>query len=132
MTVLNQNEFTQKITAFGDRNSPSDVGWFTAEELKRYERPRADYEATERWLSSYGIKILSVAPETLTRTIRTQGTVAQFEAAMNIRIDQSANGMWFANNSDPQIPANLDGAIASFRGLDNLEGYVGGPKAPCI
>lgn len=91
----------------------------------------ADYEAVERWLTAYGIKILSVAREPAVRTIRVQGTAAQFESAMKIRIDQSADRKRFANMSDPQIPANLEGVIASFRGLDNFDAYVGGPAAPC-
>ena len=51
---------------------------------------------------------------------------------MDIQIDQSANGMWFANMSDPQVPASLDGIIASIRGLNNLDAYVSGPKSPCL
>jgi hypothetical protein len=36
--------------------------------------------------------------------------------------------MWFANESDPQIPVRLNGIIGGFSGLDNLSAYSGGPK----
>ena len=130
---MNQDDFNRRLADFADPNSPSFQGRFSDEDLKRYERPQSDYYAVERWLTSYEIKILSVGTRAaFDPNIRAQGTVAQLESAMDIQIDQSANGMWFANMSDPQVPANLDGIIASIRGLSNLDGYVSGPKIPCL
>lgn len=130
---MNQGDFNRRLADFADPNSPSFQGRFSDEDLKKYERPRSDYDAVERWLTSCEIKILTVGTRAaFDPNIRAQGTVAQWESAMDIQIDQSANGMWFANMSDPQVPASLDGIIASIRGLNNLDAYVSGPKSPCL
>lgn len=131
-TLVNQDDFDRRLTDFADRNSPTFGGRFSDEDLKKYERPQSDYETVERWLTSYGIKILSVSTRAaFDPNIRAQGTVAQLESAMNIQINQSANGTFLANMSDPQIPANLAGIILSIRGFDNLDSYSSGPKLPC-
>lgn len=127
VTMLHEDEFNRISEATLDRNSPFLGHSFTPDELKKYARPLSDYKAIERWLTSYGIKVLSTGSEPLGGTIRAQGTVAQFEAALNIRIYQSVNGMWFANMSDPQIPADMKGIIAGFAGLDDLSAFAGGP-----
>ncbi len=133
LTMLHGDEFNQRAAAFMDHSSPSFGGQFTDEELKRYARPMSDYESVERWLTLYGIKILNVGPEPLIHTVRVQGTAAQFESAMNVRIDQSADGKWFANMSDPQIPTELNGVIAGFVGLDDLSAFGPGPRiSSCV
>jgi subtilase family serine protease len=126
VTMLHEDEFDRISKETLDPNSASFGHTFTSRELVRYTRPRSDYEAVERWLTSYGINVLSIGSEPLGGTIRAEGTVSQIETVMNIRIDQSANREWFANMSNPQIPSNLKGLIAGFAGLDDLSGYTWG------
>jgi len=128
LTPLNPDEFNRTLSSTEDPRSPMFGHQLTLGDLKRFERPISEYDEIERWLGSYGIKILSTDSEASVRTIRTEGTAGQFERALNIRIDESANNMWFANSTDPQIPENLNGIIGGFAGLDNLGGYGGGPK----
>jgi hypothetical protein len=124
VTPMNPEEFNRVLAATEDPHSPMYGHHLTPQELKRFERPLSDYEAIERWLGSYGIKVLSADRAAFVRTILTEGTASQFEAALNVRIDQSANGQRYSNMSDPQIPANLGGVIGGFGGLDNLGGYA--------
>jgi hypothetical protein len=127
VTMLHEEDFNRISQETLDHRSPFFGHNFTPDELKKYVRPISDYESIERWLTSYGIKILSAGSEPLGGTIRAQGTVAQFEAALKVRIDQSPNKQWFANISQPQIPAGFKGVIAGFAGLDNLSAFGGGP-----
>jgi subtilase family serine protease len=128
LTPLNPAEFNRALSSTQDPHSAMFGHQLTLGDLKRFERPISEYREVEHWLRSYGINVLSVDPEASVRTIRTEGTAGQFERALNIRIDQSADNMWFANRSDPQIPENLNGIIGGFAGLDNLSAYEGGPK----
>src|SRR5208282_735145 len=91
-TIVNQGDFNRRLADFADPNSPSFQGRFSDEDLKKYERPQSDYDAVERWLTSCEIKILTVGTRAaFDPNIRAQGTVAQWESAMDIQIDQSAN-----------------------------------------
>jgi hypothetical protein len=128
VTPSDKDEFNRVLSGPEDPNSPMYGHQLNLGDLKRFERPLSQYEDIERWLSSYGIKTLSADPEASVRTIRTEGTAGQFERALNITIEQSANNMWFANMSDPQIPSNFNGIIGGFAGLDNFSSYVGGPS----
>ncbi len=127
LTPVNPEEFNRTLAATEDPHSPTFGHHLTPEELKKFEWPMPEYEEIERWLGSYRIKVLSADPPALIRTIRVEGTVAEFEAALNIVIYRSANGMWFGNMSDPQIPVKFKDIIAGFAGLDNLSAYAGGP-----
>ena len=128
VTPLDKDEFNRVLSAPADSHSPMYGHQLTLADLKRFERPLSQYEDVERWLSSYGIKTLSADTEASVRTIRTEGTAGQFERALNIAVEQSANNMWFASRSEPQIPERLNGIIGGFAGLDNLSAYSGGPK----
>jgi kumamolisin len=127
LTPVDPAEFNRTLAATEDPHSPTFGHRLTRAELKRFERPISEYDEVERWLGSYGIRVLSADPAAFIRTIRLEGTAAEFEGALNIQIDQSANGSWFANMSDPQIPSDLKDLIAGFAGLDDLSGYAGGP-----
>jgi len=128
LTPVNTKGFNRTLAATEDPHSPTFGHHLTHEDLKRFEWPMPEYEKIERWLGSYGIKVLSADPAAFIRTVRVEGTVSQFEAALNVRIYQSANGMWLANMSDPEIPEDFNGIIGSFAGLDDLTEYGGGPK----
>ncbi len=133
LTMLNQDEFDRKAAAFMDRTSSLFGSRFTTQELQTFARPLSDYDAVERFLRSYGVKILSVDSEPLVHSIRAKGTAAQWEEALNLSISQSADGKWFANTSEPQIPIGLNGVIAGFVGLDNFSGYGSGPRiSSCV
>ena len=127
LTPVNTEEFNRTLAATADPRSPTFGHHLTHEDLQRSEWSMLEYEKIEHWLGSYGTKVLSADRAALVRTIRVEGTVAQFEAALNIRIDQSANGIWFANMSEPQIPSELKDLVAGFAGLDNLSAFTGGP-----
>lgn len=128
LTPLNSAEFNRVLSSTVDPHSPMYNHQLTLSDLKRFERPISKYKDVEGWFGLYGIKVLSDDPEAFVRTIRMEGTAGQFERALNISIYQSADGMWFANMSDPQIPENFNGIIGGFAGLDDLSGYGGGPK----
>src|SRR5260370_21069273 len=86
LTMLNQDEFDRKAAAFMDRTSPLFGGRFTAQELQTFARPLSDYEAVERFLRSYGVKILSVDSEPLVHSIRAKGTATQWEQPLHLII----------------------------------------------
>jgi|SRR5579885_1341620 hypothetical protein len=128
LTMLKAQEFNRISEATMNPASPLFGHQLSPDELKQFARPMSDYEAVEHWLASFGIKILIVDAQPLVRTIRVEGTAAQFEAALDVQIYQSPDGKWFANMSDPQIPAALSEVIAGFSGLDDLSGYTAGPR----
>ncbi len=128
VSMLHEEEFNRISRESMDPQSAFFGHQFSQEELQRYARPASDFERVQKWLTSYGIKILSTDTSPLVRTIRTEGTVAQFEAAFHVQIYQSQDQKWFANTSEPRIPVSLQGIIADIVGLDNLSGYTAGPK----
>jgi hypothetical protein len=125
---LHNEEFNRTLSAPMDPSSQMYGHQIVPKELERFRRPKADFDEVEEWLASYGIKTLSADNAPLISSIRVEGTVAEFESALSIRIDQSANAIRFANMTEPQIPTKFQGIIIGFLGLDNLSGFAGGPS----
>jgi len=128
LNIPHRQEFYRRLNASEDPNSPLFKKRPSDDEMRSYARPASDYEAVERWLTSSGVRVVS-AERWPVYPIVAEGTAAQVEAALNVRIDQSADGKWFANTSDPQIPAGLYGIIAELQGLSNLDRYGFGTYA---
>ena len=127
LTVVHPEQFNRVLSDTENPNSPMFDHQLTPADLKEFAWPDSEYLDIEQWLTSYGAEILSKDEGPFVRTITFQGTAAQFEGALHIRINQSADDRWFANMSEPLIPARFNGVIAAFAGLDNLRGFGRAP-----
>ncbi len=75
------------------------------------------FEAVEAWLVSEGFSALPASGD---GSLRFTGTVAQAESAFALEMVTFGDGEIYANTSDPSIPAQFAGVIASVLGLDNM------------
>jgi subtilase family serine protease len=108
-----------------DRSSPLYHQWLqTGEFDSRFGPSPAIRMAISDWLQQQGFQILESPNDRF--TIRFRGTVQQAQAAFRVTIRSSDGGAHFANMTDPSLPSQLAGAIASIDGLDNLGAGAGG------
>ncbi|HEV2348972.1 MAG TPA: Ig-like domain repeat protein [Terriglobia bacterium] len=103
------------------KSSPHYHQWLTPEEFGRQFGPSdADIQATTDWLVSQGFQVNRV---TAGRTvIEFSGTAGQVRQAMHTEIHQfEVNGKdYYANASDPQIPAALAPVVAGVASLNSF------------
>ena len=107
------------------KSSPNYHMWLTPEQFGQQFGPAdADIQAVTDWLSSQGFQVSHVAAG---RTvIEFSGTAGEVRQAFHTEIHKYVvNGQeYWANASDPQIPAALTPVVAGFASLNNF------PKRP--
>jgi subtilase family serine protease len=102
-------------------NSPKHHAWLTPPQFGAQFGPTdADIQATTNWLSAKGFQGIKVGPGRT--TIQFSGTTSQVRDAFHTEIHRYVvNGAeYFANSSDPQIPAALAPVVAGVVSLHNF------------
>ncbi len=110
--------FVESLT---DPASPDFHKWITAAEYgRRFGAAPADVATVSRWLKSRGFIVNGVSANQL--VIDFSGTAAQVREALHTEIHNLniAGKSYFANMSDPQIPAALMPAVAGVVSLSNV------------
>jgi len=103
-------------------SSPDYHHWLKPGEFDRRFGPDATVRsAIVQWLTGSGFTIGQAKSNAW--TIRFSGTVLQAEQAFGVEINSMDDGRYFANMTDPRIPAQFAGAIGFIDGLDNLRGW---------
>src|ERR1700719_4501473 len=106
-------------------NSPKHHAWLTPQQFGAQFGPTdADLEATTTWLTAKGFHSIQVGPG---RTaIQFSGTAGQVRDAFHTEIHRYVvNGAeYFANSTDPQIPAALAPAVAGVVSLHNFPKFA--------
>jgi kumamolisin len=104
-----------KLTA-GDRS----VGFLSREEFtKKHGADAADLAAVRKFAAAQSLDVIQ--EDAGRRTVILSGTVAQFNAAFSVQLQQCAHsgGTYRGRTGAIQLPAELDGVIEAILGLDN-------------
>ena len=104
-----------------DKSSPNYHKWLTPQEFGRLYGPAdSDIAAIVAWLESHGLQVDPIAPG---RTnVSFSGTVQQIEEALHTSIhNYEVNGeKFFANSTNPSIPAALAPVISGVARLNTI------------
>jgi uncharacterized protein (TIGR03437 family) len=109
------------VDSLTDPTAPNFHKWITAAEYgRRFGAASADVATVSRWLKSHGFIVNGVSANQL--VIDFSGTAAQVREALHTEIHNLniAGKSYFANISDPQIPAALIPAVAGVVSLSNV------------
>jgi subtilase family serine protease len=99
-------------------SSPSYHRWLRPEEFSaRFGPDPAQFKAVRDWLVAQGFEI--VASSTEQRSITFKGSAGQAERVFETKIVTLPGG-WYANVTDPSIPARFAGVIGAIGGLDDV------------
>ncbi len=104
-----------------DRSTGNFQRWLTPEQFgAQYGPADADMDAVVGWLSSQGFTDIKVGPGRT--TIELSGTVGQVRNAFHTEMHQYAHQgqIYFANATDPAIPAALSPVVAGIVALNNF------------
>ncbi len=111
----------QFVDSLTDPASPNFHKWITAAEYgRRFGAAPADVATVSRWLKAHGFTVNGVSANQM--VIDFSGTAAQVREALHTEIHNLniAGKSYFANMSDPQIPAALTPAVAGVVSLSNV------------
>jgi subtilase family serine protease len=126
---VNKEELDKFTADVQDPKSPNYLhglprGKAGSDEFKRrFWPPPSEIMALTDWLSSEGFEI----QEPVNSGLRAIGTVAMVEKAFATTIVRSPDGYYYANQTQPQIPARFADVVGAMQGLDNMWGEVHGP-----
>ncbi len=116
-----QADLTVLLQQLQDRSSPQFHKWLTPDEFaSRFGPTRNDIDTIVAWLENDGFTVDRIARS---RTfIVFSGTAGQVETAFSTPIHRYlVDGQtYYANASNPTVPAALANVVLSFRGLDNF------------
>ncbi|SPF33820.1 NHL repeat containing protein (modular protein) [Candidatus Sulfopaludibacter sp. SbA4] len=111
-------QFVESLT---DKNSPNFHKWITAAEYgQRFGAASEDIAAVTRWLGSHGFTVNGVPANNM--VIDFSGNAGQVREALHTEIHnlEVAGKRYFANMSDPRIPAALLPAVTGVVSLNNF------------
>ncbi|HUI57792.1 MAG TPA: protease pro-enzyme activation domain-containing protein [Bryobacteraceae bacterium] len=111
-------QFVESLT---DKTSPNFHKWITAAEYgRRFGVAAEDIATVTRWLESHGFTVNGVPANNM--VIDFSGTAGQVRGALHTEIHnlEVAGKPYFANISDPQIPAALLPAVTGVVSLNNF------------
>jgi hypothetical protein len=120
LTASQQADLTALLEAQQDPSSPIYHQWLTTEQYAaRFGLSPNDINNVVAWLQAQGFEVTQTARS---RTwVSFSGTAAQVQAAFLTEIHNfSFNGQtYYANASEPAVPAALADVVLGFHGLDN-------------
>ncbi|HVN29438.1 MAG TPA: protease pro-enzyme activation domain-containing protein, partial [Candidatus Binataceae bacterium] len=117
----NRAAMLQLLADQQDKKSPRYHKWLKRGEFNRkFGRTPAEVEAVSKWLTGSGLRVT----RSTNREIVAGATVATAEAAFATTIAASPDGSTFANNTEPQIPAQFADVIGSIDGLENVHRWT--------
>jgi len=115
---LAAKQFVESLT---DKASPNFHKWITAAEYgQRFGAASEDIATVSRWLESHGFTVNGVPANNM--VIDFSGNAGQVREALHTEIHtlELAGKRYFANMSDPQIPAALVPAVTGVVSLSNF------------
>jgi uncharacterized protein (TIGR03437 family) len=115
---LAAQQFVESLT---DKTSPNFHKWITAAEYgERFGAAAEDIATVSRWLESHGFTVNAVPANRM--VIDFSGTSGQVREALHTEIHSLdvAGKRYFANMSDPRIPAALVPAVSGVVSLSNI------------
>ncbi len=119
LALRNRPELDQLIAEQQNPASPLYHQWLTpAQFAARFGPTPEDFAAVAQWVAGQGFVITDSSLGR--RFIQFTGTVAQAEQSFGGAEMIFGNGDYYANLSEPRIPAKFDGVIAGILGLDNF------------
>jgi kumamolisin len=110
-------EFAAHVAALGAGRAAAAL---TREEFaRRHAAAPADLAAVRAFAASHGVSVVQEYP--VRRTVVLSGTVAQFSAAFNVRLQhmQHEGGGYRGRTGSIEVPAALGGIIEAVLGLDS-------------
>ena len=116
---LAAQRFVESLT---DKTSPNFHKWITAAEYgRRFGAAPEDIATVTRWLQSHGFSVNNVPANNM--VIDFSGTAGQVREALHTEIHtlDVAGKRYFANMSDPQIPAALLPAVSGVVSLNDFK-----------
>jgi hypothetical protein len=122
--VLNradQQGFDAFLRGVQDPQSPTFQRYLSpVEQADRFGPSLSSYDAVRDWLGRKGFAILEDSVDRLTLTVR--GTRAQAEETFRVHLDnyQIADRNFYANDTDPALPAGIAPHVQAVVGLSNL------------
>ena len=122
--VLNRSDpdgFAAYLADLYDASSPNFRKFLSPTEVSNRFGPHAlDYDAVKHYFSAHGFRI---GDQSLNRlTLGIEGTRTSIASALNVAISDYRldNKNFFANSSDPSLPANVASLVNAVVGLTNL------------
>lgn len=107
------------IAAQQNPSSPRYHQWLTpAQFAAQFGPSQEDFDAVAQWLSSQGFTITDSSLRR--RFIQFTGNVGQAEQTFGTKVMLFGTGTYYANMTEPMIPAQFDGVISAILGLDNF------------
>jgi hypothetical protein len=120
-TTAQQADLDALLAAQQNPTSPNFHKWLTPEQYgERFGIAQSDLKKVTAWLQALGFAIVEIPPSR--NSIVFNGTAAQVESALHSEVhNYTANGKkFYANSSEPSVPAALAGIVLGFRGLNNF------------
>lgn len=99
-------------------SSPQYHKWLTSKEFaEKFGPTDAEVAKLSAWLKAQGFTVKSA--DAATRSVVFTSDVKTAEKAFGVKIAATADGITYANTTDPTVPADLAPMIDSISGLDN-------------
>lgn len=121
LPLQNTEEMDSMLRRLYDRHDPLYGQYLTTEEFTaNYAPSEEDYAEVVAFAKAQGLEITNTPSNRL--LLGVSGSIATIEKAFGVRINryQAPNGrQFYANDSNPIIPASLQGKISGVVGLDN-------------
>ncbi|MBZ5662422.1 MAG: putative Ig domain-containing protein [Acidobacteriia bacterium] len=120
-TASQQADLDALLAAQQNPTSPSFHHWLSPQQFgDRFGIAPADLAKVAAWLQSMGFAVVETPASR--NFIVFEGTAAEVSAAFHTEIhNYEAKGQdFFANSSEPSLPAALAGLVAGFRGLNSV------------
>jgi len=120
-TPAQQADLAALLAAQQNPTSPSFHQWLTPQQYgDRFGIASADMAKVTAWLESKGFVVIE-SPASR-NFIVFNGTATQVGAALHTEIHnyESKGEKFYANSTEPSVPAALAGLVAGFRGLNNV------------
>jgi hypothetical protein len=120
-TAAQKADLDGLLAAQQNPTSPSFHQWLTPQQYgDRFGIAPADLAKVKAWLESKGFVVVETPASR--NSIIFNGTAAQVSAAFHTQIHnyESKGEKFYANSSEPSVPAALAGMVAGFRGLNNV------------
>jgi kumamolisin len=115
----NERELDRLVADQQNPASPRYHRWLGADEYERRFGPtQADVDEVSRWLGGNGFRVTYASAAE--GRIAFEGDVGTTERSFQTRIAASLDGKYFANATDPMVPAWLAPKIGYVAGLHNL------------
>jgi kumamolisin len=122
--VLRRTREAAFTTFLDDLHNPDSLGYrkyLTAQQISdKFGPTQEDYDAVSAYFVSQGFRVVEESKNRMTLTVT--GSRAAAEAALSTRISDFSLGdrKFFANESDPELPAPIGARVQSIVGLSNL------------